>query len=397
MTGNILRINAYGISTKGIWWAMALSFVVHAVAVLTLPGIRVTSSDTDDVLTVELDLPTELIEPRDVVEKELLPVPQQPNFSSPTERVIDPPTDKSPRPLPDIVPPIERPQMDIPEQNPETVRVPVLPDQAVPVRKAPVSVPVKSVAEQIPVEPIVINEPDMTAPARKTNTEVVKPTKSVTRVARRDPVRPVNPEKTVMENPNQTPQIVKPSTPNFESVQSSSTDVPLVPPPQEQKTIRAARVERAQPVAPSVKTIDEGPPVITPPLDFDGARSRINPVVPAPPVQTSQQNTEPSGLNDDFEAEVEAYRASFHQSLQSLIKKDQRRGRLKIDGKYKGESGKIELTFDERGILKEWRISEKSQYPALDKIYENYIRRLIESGALPSPPVPVITIPFVVK
>ena len=96
MTGNILRINAYGISTKGIWWAMALSFVVHAVAVLTLPGIRLTSSDTDDVLTVELDLPTELIEPRDVVEKELLPVPQQPNFSSPTERVIDPPTDKSP-------------------------------------------------------------------------------------------------------------------------------------------------------------------------------------------------------------------------------------------------------------------------------------------------------------
>ncbi len=397
MTGNILRINAYGISTKGIWWAMALSFVVHAVAVLTLPGIRFTSSDTDDVLTVELDLPTELIEPRDVVEKELLPVPQQPNFSSPTERVIDPPTDKSPRTLPDIVPPIERPQMDIPEQNPEIVRVPVLPDQAVPVRKAPVSVPVKSVVEQIPVEPIVMNEPDMTAPVRQTNTEVVKPTKSVTRVARRDPVRPVNPEKTVMENPNQPPQIVKPSTPNFESVQSSATDVPLVPPPQEQKTIRAARVERAQPVAPSVKTIVGEPPVITPPLDVDGARSRINPVVPSPPVQTSQQNTEPSGPNDVFEAEVEAYRASFHQSLQSLIKKDQRRGRLKIDGKYKGESGKIELTFDERGILKEWRISEKSKYPALDKIYENYIRRLIESGALPSPPVPVITIPFVVK
>ena len=219
----------------------------------------------------------------------------------------------------------------------------------------------------------------------------------VTRVARRDPVRPVNPEKKVMENPNQPPQIVKPSTPNFESVQSSSTDVPLVPPPQEQETIRAARVERAQPVAPSVKTIVGEPPVITPPLDVDGARSRINPVAPSPPVQTSQQNTEPSGPNDVFEAEVEAYRASFHQSLQSLIKKDQRRGRLKIDGKYKGESGKIELTFDERGILKEWRISEKSKYPALDKIYENYIRRLIESGALPSPPVPVITIPFVVK
>ena len=397
MVGNILHINAQGISAKGIWWAIAFSFVVHAVAVLTLPGIRLTTSETDDVLTVELDLPTELIEPRDVVEKELLPVPQQPNFSSPTERVINPPTDKTPRTLPDIVPPIERPRMDTPEQNPEIVRAPALPDQAVPVRKAPVSVPVKSVVEQIPVEPIVMNEPDITAPVRQANTEVVKPTKNVTRVARRDPVRPVNSKKTVMENPNQTPQIVKPSTPNSNIVQSSSTDVPLAPPPQEQKTIRAARVERAQPVAPSAKTIVGGPPAITPPLDFDDARSSIKPVVPAPPVKTSQQNTEPSGPNDGFEAEVEAYRASFHQSLQSLIKKDQRRGRLKIDGKYKGESGKIELTFDERGILKEWRISEKSEYPALDKIYENYIRRLIESGALPSPPVPVITIPFVVR
>ena len=397
MAGNILHINAYGISTKGIWWAIALSFVVHAAAVLTLPGIRFTSSETDNVLTVELELPTELIEPRDTVEKEMLPVPEQPNFSLPTEREINPPENTPPVPLPDRVPPVERPLMDIPEQKPTVVSAPASPDQAAPVREAPVSVPVKRVIEQIPVEPIVMNEPDMTVPVRQVNTKVVKPTESVTRVARRDPVRPVNPEKTVMENPNQPPQIVKPSTPNFESVRSSSTDVPLVPPPQEQKTIRAARVERAQPVAPSVKTIVGEPPLIAPPLDVDGARSRINPVAPSPPVHTSQQNTEPSGPNDVFEAEVEAYRASFHQSLQSLIKKDQRRGRLKIDGKYKGESGKIELTFDERGILKEWRISEKSKYPALDKIYENYIRRLIESGALPSPPVPVITIPFVVK
>jgi len=397
VAGNILHINAQGMSTKGILWAIALSCVVHAVAVRTLPGIRLTSSETDDVLTVELDLPTELIEPRDVVEKETVPVPQQPSFSRPTERGINPPEDTPPIPLPDLIPPVERPRMDIPAQAPDVVSAPASPDQSAPVHKAPVSVPVKRVVEQIPVEPIVMNEPDITVPVRQANTEVVEPTESVTRVARRDPVRPVNPKKTVMENLNQTPQIIKPSTPNFDSVQSSSTDVPLVPPPQEHKTIRAARVEPAQPVAPSVKTIVVGAPAITPPLDFDTARSRIRPVAPVPPVQTSQQNAEPSGTNDGFEAEVEAYRASFHQSLQSLIKKDQRRGRLKIDGKYKGESGKIELTFDERGILKEWRISEKSKYPALDKIYENYIRRLIESGALPSPPVAIITIPFVVK
>ena len=403
MTGNILRINAYGISTRGIWWALVLSFVVHAVAVLTLPGIRFTSSDTDDVLTVELDLPKELIEPRDVVEKETVPVPQQPSFSRPIERGINPPEDTPPIPLSDSVPPVERPRMDIPVQTPDVVSAPVSPEQSAPVRKATVSVPVKRVIEQIPVEPIVMNEPNIVAPVSKDTREVTKPLKRDIPIARRKLDLPPKYNAVSIEAPVASPDAPKPTIQSAPIVSESNPDR-VKAPTRGQPSPPGRRAVSSPPGSPTTNESSYETPIINAPLKSPVI---VKSVDPKPPIDRSgpvaSEATPSAPIGALTEAEAKEYEDVVHFSLDQLIKKDLRRQRgFKFRPEHNGAKLVIRLSFDSDAAIDKWELTVKSGFPELDEYYRRLVKRLFDSGAFPPPPsvdgVPLpLNIPLSVK
>jgi len=387
VVGNILHINAQGISAKGIWWAIALSFVVHAVAVLTLPGIRLTTSQTDDVLTVELDLPTELIEPRDVVEKELLPVPQQPNFSLPTEREINPLEKTPPLPLPDRVPPVERPRMDIPEQTPTVVSAPASPDQFAPVREASVSVPVKRVIEQIPVAPIVMNEPNVVAPVSKDMPQVTKPVKRDIPITRRKLDLPPKYDRISIEDPAAAPDSQKPTIDSAPI--ASESNPPRVKTPAREQPSPPVRLATSLPsVSPTTNqssfetaTINAPPksPVI------------VKPVGPEPPIEPSaslESESSPSAsIGALTEAEAKEYEDVVHSSIARMIQRDLRRQRgFQFRPEHNGAKLVIRLSFDSEAAIDKWELTVNSGFPKLDEYYRRLLKRLFDSGAFPPPP-----------
>ena len=387
MAGNILHINAHGISAKGIWWAIALSFVVHAVAVLTLPGLRFTGSETDDVLTVELELPTELIEPTDTVEKAMLPVPQQPNFSLPTEREINPLENTPPVPLPDTVPPVERPRMDIPDQTPTVVSAPASPDQVAPVREASVSVPVKRLIEQIPLAPIVMNEPNVVAPVSKDTPRVTKPVKRDIPITRRKLDLPPKYDRISIEDPAAAPDLPKPT---IESAPiASESNPPRVKTP--------AREQPSPPVRPATSL-----PTVSPPTNqssFETATTNappkspviVKPVDPEPPIEPSASLESVSSVSAPIgglsEAEAREYEDAVHSSLDRLIKRDLRRQRgFQFRPEHNGAKLVIRLSFDSDAAIDKWELTVKSGFPEVDEHYRRLLKRLFDSGAFPKPP-----------
>ena len=121
---------------------------------------------------------------------------------------------------------------------------------------------------------------------------------------------------------------------------------------------------------------------------------------PAPP-----QSAVPVEPSVDMELElavVEEYRREVHASLQALLQRDQKRGRSKVDAKHKGAKFKISLSFNAQGKIIDWKVAKKSEFERLDNYYLKLIKRLVDDGAFPAPPVErlnttVVIIPIEIK
>ena len=99
---------------------------------------------------------------------------------------------------------------------------------------------------------------------------------------------------------------------------------------------------------------------------------------------------------------VEEYRKQIHVSLETLLRADQRKNRSKVDVKHKGAQFKISLFFNDQGQIYEWKVTEESEFKRLDKYYLKLIKRLVDKGKFPPPPVErltttVVNIPIKIK
>jgi hypothetical protein len=116
------------------------------------------------------------------------------------------------------------------------------------------------------------------------------------------------------------------------------------------------------------------------------------PVVPSPPAR-----------QDSTELQVrEEYRRTVHNSLQNLLAKDIQRSRSIIDVKHKGASLIITLFFNDQGKLENAIVSKPSKFERLDQYYLKLIKRLVDRGDFPAPPIEqftttVVTIPIDLK
>ena len=119
----------------------------------------------------------------------------------------------------------------------------------------------------------------------------------------------------------------------------------------------------------------------------------IEPVTPPQPAE-GQGRTELQAR--------EEYRRTVHESLQKLLAKDIQRSRSVVDAKHKGASLIITLSFDDQGKLVAWKVSEPSKFERLDQYYLKLIKRLVDRGDFPTPPLAqftttVVTIPIDLK
>jgi hypothetical protein len=365
---SIGTINGHG---SGMLWGLLASLLLHVLVVSTMPGFKVRFDDQRDILTVQIDSTPEpervqMSEP--VPEKVMEPIiPSPPDVQMPSERRIQP--QKQPDGVPtEIVPPVPSVQR---ESTPENI--PVL--QA-PKRTSSVSV----------------QQPERDSPTKREsdNNRNVLPRPAV-------PVQPVAPIETVMalepKAPEQ-PRVVapRPAAP-VQPVAPIETVMALEPKAPEQPRVVAPRpAAPVQPVAPieTVMALEPKAP----------EQPRVVAPRPAPP-----QSAVPVEPSVDMELElavVEEYRREVHASLQALLQRDQKRGRSKVDAKHKGAKFKISLSFNAQGKIIDWKVAKKSEFERLDNYYLKLIKRLVDDGAFPAPPVErlnttVVIIPIEIK
>jgi hypothetical protein len=335
--------NGYG---NGMLWGLLGSFLLHVLVVYTIPGFKDRFDDQRDILTVQIDPAPEpervqMSEP--VPEKVIEPtIPSPPEITMPVERRIQP--EKQPDRVPtEIVPPVPRVQR---ESTPENI--PVL--QA-PQRTSSVSV----------------QQPEIDNPTER------KPDNNRTVLHRSEaPVQPVIP--------------IEPMMPLEPKV--------LVPP-----QVVAPRPAPPQPAAPVEPKVLVPPQVVAPRPAPPQPAAPVEPKVLVPPQVVAPQPAAPveTAVDSELELEVvEEYRRAVHASLQALLQRDVKRNRSKVDAKHKGSKFKISLEFNAQGKIIEWKVAKKSEFKRLDNYYLKLIKRLVDDGAFPAPPVERLTTTVVI-
>ena len=351
----IRSANRYG---NGMLWGLLGSFLLHVLVVYTIPGFKDRFDDQRDILTVQIDPAPEpervqMSEP--VPEKVIEPtIPSPPEITMPVERRIQP--EKQPDRVPiEIVPPVPRVQR---ESTPENI--PVL--QA-PQRTSSVSV------QQPEIDNPTERKPD------NNRTVLPRPEAPLQPVIPIEPMMPLEPKVLV------PPQVVAPRPAPPQPAAPVEPKV-LVPP-----QVVAPRPEAPlQPVIPIEPMMPLEPKVLVPP---QVVAPRPAPPQPAAPVETA--------VDSELELEVvEEYRRAVHASLQALLQRDVKRNRSKVDAKHKGSKFKISLEFNAQGKIIEWKVAKKSEFKRLDNYYLKLIKRLVDDGAFPAPPVERLTTTVVI-
>ena len=120
----------------------------------------------------------------------------------------------------------------------------------------------------------------------------------------------------------------------------------------------------------------------------------VTPVVP--PVEQVVAPVEQVEIRQLELNAVEEYRKQIHVSLETLLRADQRKNRSKVDVKHKGAQFKISLFFNDQGQIYEWKVTEESEFKRLDKYYLKLIKRLVDKGKFPPPPVERLTTTVVI-
>ena len=383
--------NGYG---NGMLWGLLGSFLLHVLVVYTIPGFKDRFDDQRDILTVQIDPAPEpervqMSEP--VPEKVIEPtIPSPPEITMPVERRIQP--EKQPDRVPtEIVPPVPRVQR---ESTPENIPVLQAPQRtsSVSVQQPEIDNPTERkpdnnrtvlhrseapVQPVIPIEPMMPLEPKVLVPP-----QVVAP-----RPAPPQPAAPVEPKVLV------PPQVVAPRPAPPQPAAPVEPKV-LVPP-----QVVAPRPAPPQPAAPVEPKVLVPPQVVAPRPAPPQPAAPVEPKVLVPPQVVAPQPAAPveTAVDSELELEVvEEYRRAVHASLQALLQRDVKRNRSKVDAKHKGSKFKISLEFNAQGKIIEWKVAKKSEFKRLDNYYLKLIKRLVDDGAFPAPPVERLTTTVVI-
>jgi hypothetical protein len=325
---------------SGMLWGLLASLLLHVLVVSTMPGFKVRFDDQRDILTVQIDS---------------TPEPERVQMSEPVPEKVMEPIIPSP---PDVQMPSERRIQ--PQKQPDGVPTEIVPPvPSVQRESTPENIPVLQAPKR--TSSVSVQQPERDSPTKREsdNNRNVLPRPAV-------PVQPVAPIETVMA--------LEPKAPEQPRVVAPRPAAPVQP---------VAPIETVMALEPKAP---EQPRVVAP--------------RPAPP-----QSAVPVEPSVDMELElavVEEYRREVHASLQALLQRDQKRGRSKVDAKHKGAKFKISLSFNAQGKIIDWKVAKKSEFERLDNYYLKLIKRLVDDGAFPAPPVErlnttVVIIPIEIK
>ena len=321
-------------------WGLLASLLLHVLVVSTMPGFKVRFDDQRDILTVQIDS---------------TPEPERVQMSEPVPEKVMESIIPSP---PDVQMPSERRIQ--PQKQPDGVPTEIVPPvPSVQRESTPENIPVLQAPKR--TSSVSVQQPERDSPTKREsdNNRNVLPRPAV-------PVQPVAPIETVMA--------LEPKAPEQPRVVAPRPAAPVQP---------VAPIETVMALEPKAP---EQPRVVAP--------------RPAPP-----QSAVPVEPSVDMELElavVEEYRREVHASLQALLQRDQKRGRSKVDAKHKGAKFKISLSFNAQGKIIDWKVAKKSEFERLDNYYLKLIKRLVDDGAFPAPPVErlnttVLIIPIEIK
>ena len=325
---------------SGMLWGLLASLLLHVLVVSTMPGFKVRFDDQRDILTVQIDS---------------TPEPERVQMSEPVPEKVMEPIIPSP---PDVQMPSERRIQ--PQKQPDGVPTEIVPPvPSVQRESTPENIPVLQAPKR--TSSVSVQQPERDSPTKREsdNNRNVLPRPAV-------PVQPVAPIETVMA--------LEPKAPEQPRVVAPRPAAPVQP---------VAPIETVMALEPKAP---EQPRVVAP--------------RPAPP--QSAVPVEPSVDRELELAVVEEYRREVHASLQALLQRDQKRGRSKVDAKHKGAKFKISLSFNAQGKIIDWKVAKKSEFERLDNYYLKLIKRLVDDGAFPAPPVErlnttVVIIPIEIK
>ena len=230
------------------------------------------------------------------------------------------------------------------------------------------------------IEPTIPSPPEITMPVERRIQPEKQPDRVPTEIV--PPVPRVQREST----PENIPVLQAPQRTSSVSVQQPEIDNPTERKPDNNRTVLPRPEAPVQPVIPIEPMMPLEPKVLVPP---QVVAPRPAPPQPAAPVETA--------VDSELELEVvEEYRRAVHASLQALLQRDVKRNRSKVDAKHKGSKFKISLEFNAQGKIIEWKVAKKSEFKRLDNYYLKLIKRLVDDGAFPAPPVERLTTTVVI-
>jgi hypothetical protein len=225
------------------------------------------------------------------------------------------------------------------------------------------------------IEPTIPSPPEITMPVERRIQPEKQPDRVPTEIV--PPVPRVQREST----PENIPVLQAPQRTSSVSVQQPEIDNPTERKPDNNRTVLPRPEAPVQPVISIEPAVPVEPKVLVPP--------QVVAPQPAAPVETA--------VDSELELEVvEEYRRAVHASLQALLQRDVKRNRSKVDAKHKGSKFKISLEFNAQGKIIEWKVAKKSEFKRLDNYYLKLIKRLVDDGAFPAPPVERLTTTVVI-
>ncbi|MEJ6650175.1 MAG: hypothetical protein QNK99_06635 [Burkholderiales bacterium] len=249
------------------------------------------------------------------------------------------------------------------------------------------------------IEPTIPSPPEITMPVERRIQPQKQPDRVPTEIV--PPVPRVRREST----PENIPVLQAPQRTSSVSVQQPEIDNPTERKPDNNRTVLHRSEAPVQPVIPIEPMMPLEPKVLVPPQVVAPRPAPPQPAAPVepkvlvPPQVVAPQPAAPveTAVDSELELEVvEEYRRAVHASLQALLQRDVKRNRSKVDTKHKGSKFKISLEFNAQGKIIEWKVAKKSEFKRLDNYYLKLIKRLVDDGAFPAPPVERLTTTVVI-
>jgi hypothetical protein len=249
------------------------------------------------------------------------------------------------------------------------------------------------------IEPTIPSPPEITMPVERRIQPEKQPDRVPTEIV--PPVPRVQREST----PENIPVLQAPQRTSSVSVQQPEIDNPTERKPDNNRTVLHRSEAPVQPVIPIEPMMPLEPKVLVPPQVVAPRPAPPQPAAPVepkvlvPPQVVAPQPAAPveTAVDSELELEVvEEYRRAVHASLQALLQRDVKRNRSKVDAKHKGSKFKISLEFNAQGKIIEWKVAKKSEFKRLDNYYLKLIKRLVDDGAFPAPPVERLTTTVVI-